>query len=85
MFLCYENENYNATTINSETPLEISKTVPELKVYSVSVNEFGHIVILANVSKDAKGNVSFIFLVGNNSESADVDVDNGSIKYVNPR
>nr|WP_294999352.1 hypothetical protein [uncultured Methanobrevibacter sp.] len=77
----YENENYNAVTINSETPLVISKTVPELNVYSITVNEFGHIVILANVSKDAKGNASFLFMVGNNSKSVDVDVDNGIIKY----
>ena len=53
--------NYNDTFIKSETPLVVDKEIPELSV-NTTVNEFGHIVVVANVTKGANGTINFLII-----------------------
>ena len=53
--------NYNDTFIKSETPLVVDKAIPELSV-NITVNEFGHIVVVANVTKGANGTINFLII-----------------------
>lgn len=53
--------NYNDTFIKSETPLVVDKEIPEL-IVNTTVNEFGHIVVVANVTKGANGTINFLII-----------------------
>ena len=53
--------NYNDTFIKSKTPLVVDKEIPEL-IVNITVNEFGHIVVVANVTKGANGTVNFLII-----------------------
>ena len=53
--------NYNDTFIKSEIPLVVDKEIPELSV-NTTVNEFGHIVVVANVTKGANGTINFLII-----------------------
>lgn len=74
------DENYYGT-VDVEESANITKSIPELDVYSITVNEFGHIVVLANVTKDATGTVTFIFTANDKNSTVDVTIDNGTVKF----
>ncbi len=80
----YENENYNTTTINSETPLVVDKEVAHIDIKSAEVNEYGMIVIKANITKDATGSVNFYFYNTDTGKNLTVPIEigeNGTIEY----
>lgn len=79
-----ETDNYVNSTLNSETPLVVDKEVAHIDIKSADVNEYGMIVIKANITKDATGNVTFYFYNTDTGKNLTVPIEigeNGTIDY----
>ena len=79
-----ETDNYVNSTLNSETPLVVDKEVAHIDIKTPEVNEYGMIVIKANITKDATGNVTFYFYNIDTGKNLTVPIEigeNGTIDY----
>ncbi|MEE1150485.1 MAG: hypothetical protein UH242_05955 [Methanobrevibacter sp.] len=75
------DENYGEASYN--TTVEVIKDVPVIDIISAVVNEYGDIVVKANITKGATGNVTFYFF---NATGGNLTVpieigENGTIEY----
>ena len=76
------DDNYYAT-VDAKDEINVTKTAPELDVYSVTVNEYGMIVVLTNITKGATGNVTYLFTNTDTGENLTVEIpiENGTANY----
>ena len=74
----YKNASYNTT-------VEIKKDVPVIENMTAVVNEYGHIVVNANITKGATGNVIFLFINPDDpdkNKTVSIPIgENGTIEY----
>ena len=76
--------NYYAIAENAQTEVNVTKTAPVMEIISASVNQFGAIVVKANITKGATGNVTFIFRNMDTGKNMTVPIEigaNGTIEY----
>ena len=69
---------------NALNTVEVIKEVPVIEIESAKVNEYGAIVVKANITKVNAGNVTFMFLNTDTSKTVTVPIaigENGTIEY----
>ncbi len=75
----------NYEKVSNKTTVEITKDVPVIEIESIKVNEYGAIVVKANITKGATGNVTFDFYntnTGKNLTGVVIPIgENGTIEY----
>lgn len=73
----YKNASYNTTVV-------VTKDVASIDIQSAVVNQFGAIVVNANITKGATQNVTFLFINHDTDKNFTVEIpigENGTIKY----
>ena len=80
----YEGDDNYYPTVDIIEEVNVTKSVPVLDVYNVTVNEYGMIVVLANITKGATGNVTYLFTNLDTGKKITVDIpvdDDGTVNY----
>jgi len=76
--------NYYAIAENAQADVNVTKTAPVIENITAVVDQYGDIVVNANITKGATGNVTFLFINRGTDENMTVPIEigaNGTIEY----
>ena len=80
----YSGDEIFADAQNAINTVNITKDVAVIEIINYTVDEFGHIVVNANITKGATGNVTFLFSNLDTNKNMTVSIaigENGTIEY----